>query len=523
MAEMLAPCARRGHAHAEDGRHGEGPAGRDRHGAGPGGVHQVRPGKGGGSAVVPDAAGMRSPRAASAPGRPAEDQFLSNARAPQRDGHRAVAGARHQHAAGNDPDRRQEHHPGRRRHALPPGGRQRCASRSCAPTASPSPWAGRPGNPVPFYPIPLQDKDGNPNYSMIAAYAALTGKTVNIADAYTAEGFDFSGTRNFDKQDRLPLEVLPHGADEEPRGRDHRRAAADQRRRSGERARSPRSATADQRLAESLASQAAIALTNRLLINQLEELFESLIKLINTAIDDKSPYTGGHCKRVPMLTMMLAEAAHEAGEGPLAGFRMSETRPLRAQDRGPAARLREGHDARARGGQGDQAARRSATASSSWRRASRCSSATPRSTCCARAPGPSRRETRRARSAPRRRTPRSSRSTTTTASSCAACNIGGERMRPEDQARVRADRALHLGERARGPEPNFLTPEEELRTCSIRLRHAHRRGARDHQPPHRGDDPDARGAALAPPPRERAGVRGRPPRAHGRRAATRRG
>src|SRR5258708_39825813 len=80
----------------------------------------------------------------------------------------------------------------------------------------------------------------------------------------------------------------------------------------------------DQRLAESLASQAAIALTNRLLIQQLEVLFESLIELINTAIDDKSPYTGGHCKRVPVLTMMLAEAAHSAAQGPLAEFRMSE-------------------------------------------------------------------------------------------------------------------------------------------------------------------------------------------------------
>jgi HD-GYP domain-containing protein (c-di-GMP phosphodiesterase class II) len=64
--------------------------------------------------------------------------------------------------------------------------------------------------------------------------------------------------------------------------------------------------SADQSLAESLASQAAIALTNRLLISQLEELFESFINLINLAIDEKSPYTGGHCQRVPALTMMLA-------------------------------------------------------------------------------------------------------------------------------------------------------------------------------------------------------------------------
>src|SRR5438045_2731580 len=79
-----------------------------------------------------------------------------------------------------------------------------------------------------------------------------------------------------------------------------------------------------QRLAESLASQASVALTNRMLINQLEQLFESFIQLMNTAIDEKSPYTGGHCQRVPMLTMMLAEAVNETAEGPLKDFQMSE-------------------------------------------------------------------------------------------------------------------------------------------------------------------------------------------------------
>ncbi len=66
---------------------------------------------------------------------------------------------------------------------------------------------------------------------------------------------------------------------------------------------------ADQSLAESRVSQAAIALTSRLLMHQLEESFESFINLINLTIDEKSPYTGGHCQRVPALTMMLAEAA----------------------------------------------------------------------------------------------------------------------------------------------------------------------------------------------------------------------
>lgn len=81
---------------------------------------------------------------------------------------------------------------------------------------------------------------------------------------------------------------------------------------------------ADQRLAESLASQAAIALTNRLLISQLEELFEAFITLINLAIDEKSPYTGGHCQRVPSLTMMLAEAVDATTEGPMSSFMMSD-------------------------------------------------------------------------------------------------------------------------------------------------------------------------------------------------------
>jgi len=181
---------------------------------------------------------------------------------------------------------------------------------------------GTSGNPVPFYPIPLH-KDGQPNYTMIAAYAALTHKTVNVADAYTEEGFDFSGTRNFDKRTGyrstsfLTVPMKNHegniigvlqllNATDPGTGR------------------VTTFVEEDQRLAESLASQAAIALTNRLLIQQLEVLFESLIELINTAIDEKSPYTGGHCKRVPTLTMMLAEAAHEARSGPLAAFQMSD-------------------------------------------------------------------------------------------------------------------------------------------------------------------------------------------------------
>ncbi len=181
---------------------------------------------------------------------------------------------------------------------------------------------GTTGNEVPFYPIPLRQGDGAENTTMVAAYAALRDETVNIADAYTAEGFDFSGTRNFDKKTGYRsmsfLTIPMKNHDGEIIGVLQLLNA-----RSNDGAVMPFTVE-DQRLAESLASQAAIALTNRMLITQLEVLFESLIELINTAIDEKSPYTGGHCKRVPALTMMLAEAASATTEGPLASFTMTE-------------------------------------------------------------------------------------------------------------------------------------------------------------------------------------------------------
>ena len=182
---------------------------------------------------------------------------------------------------------------------------------------------GTTGNPIPFYPIRLYGKDGAPNKQMVAAFAALTGQTVNIADAYTADGFDFNGTRNFDKKtgyrSKSFLTVPMKNHENEIIGVLQLINSQDPV--SGE---VVAFSDADQRLAESLASQAAIALTNRQLINQLEALFESFIAMINTAIDEKSPYTGGHCQRVPELTMMLAEAVNETKDGPLSSFAMTD-------------------------------------------------------------------------------------------------------------------------------------------------------------------------------------------------------
>lgn len=79
----------------------------------------------------------------------------------------------------------------------------------------------------------------------------------------------------------------------------------------------------DVRLAESLASQAAVSLSKNHLMMELVLLFEGLTELVATAVDAKSPHTGDHCKRVPALTMMIAEAACRAQKGPLKDFTLN--------------------------------------------------------------------------------------------------------------------------------------------------------------------------------------------------------
>lgn len=182
---------------------------------------------------------------------------------------------------------------------------------------------GTSGVPITFYPIQLYDESGKPNHAMVVSHSALSGETVNIPDAYMAEGYDFSGTKKFDaktgyrSQSFLTVPMRNH--ENEVIGVLQLINAQDQ-----ENGSIIPFSRDDQQLLESLASQAAIALTNRHLIDQLEELFEAFIQLINTAIDDKSPYTGGHCARVPALTMMLAEAVNRTKEGPLKDFEMTD-------------------------------------------------------------------------------------------------------------------------------------------------------------------------------------------------------
>src|SRR5205807_9921777 len=180
---------------------------------------------------------------------------------------------------------------------------------------------GTTGAPIPFPPVPLRAPDGGPNYKNVAAAAALGGRTINIADAYDVEKYDFSGMRAFDartgyrSQSLLTVPLKNHD---------------------GEvvgvlqliNARSPDGETVPfmselEPVIEALAGQAAVALDKQMLIEAQRDLFRALLRILASAIDAKSPYTGGHCRRVPELTTMLARAADAAEEGALADFHLT--------------------------------------------------------------------------------------------------------------------------------------------------------------------------------------------------------
>lgn len=181
---------------------------------------------------------------------------------------------------------------------------------------------GTSGRQITFPAIPLV-VNGQENHANVVTHCVLSGKTINIADAYNEDGFDFTGTRNFDSktgyrtQSMLTFPLKDH--EQETIGVLQLINARDLQ--TGE---VVVFSEIEQQLAESLASQAAVALTQRRLITELRELFESFIRMIASAIDDKSPYTGGHCRRIPVLTMMLAEATHRTEQGPLGDFSIDD-------------------------------------------------------------------------------------------------------------------------------------------------------------------------------------------------------
>ncbi|WP_278279203.1 HD domain-containing phosphohydrolase [Syntrophomonas palmitatica] len=167
-------------------------------------------------------------------------------------------------------------------------------------------FRGGQGEEINLPPVPLRMEN-------VSAFVALTHMRVNIPDVYHAEEFDFSGPKKFDEATGyrtlsmlvIPLEnhegtvigvlQLINATDEDgnliPFAQHYEKVVA------------------------SLASQAAIFLTNIQLLRDIENLFNSFVDVMATAIDSRTPYNANHSRRVALLAGQLAQAVDKENEG----------------------------------------------------------------------------------------------------------------------------------------------------------------------------------------------------------------
>jgi len=182
---------------------------------------------------------------------------------------------------------------------------------------------GGTGSLITWPPVQLTNSDGSVNKAHVCAFSAISGKTISIEDVYDAEGFNFMGTKKFDKntgyrsKSMLVSPLCNHEND--IIGVLQLLNALDPV--TGE---VINFSSESQEIILSLASQAAVALSNSRLIHDLENLLESFIKTIASTIDEKSPYTGGHIRRVAELTMAIAEKINETRQKAFAAVKFSE-------------------------------------------------------------------------------------------------------------------------------------------------------------------------------------------------------
>lgn len=172
-----------------------------------------------------------------------------------------------------------------------------------------------------WHSIPLYN-NGEPNHRNVASHVALSRTPVNIADVYTAESFDFSGTRQFDaahdyrSQSMLTLPLLNHEDDVIGVLQliNARTAQGDIR----------PFTEADMRMVKAMAKFAAITLDNQLLVQSHKDLLDAFIQALARIIDVRSPHTSAHCQRIPVLTELIARAACEQTEGYFQDFNLNE-------------------------------------------------------------------------------------------------------------------------------------------------------------------------------------------------------
>ena len=191
-----------------------------------------------------------------------------------------------------------------------------------------------PSLPVTEFTVPI-------DHASLSGYAAATGEPLVIADVYLLpDDVSYKQNRSFDERfgyrtkSMLVIPMKTHRDEvigvlqliNRKRDADIRLTSADVAEREV--------LSYDERsveLVSALASQAAVAIENSRLYEDIERLFEGFVTAAVTAIESRDPTTSGHSSRVATLTVGLAEAVDRAGDGPYRDVRFTreQVRELR--------------------------------------------------------------------------------------------------------------------------------------------------------------------------------------------------
>lgn len=165
---------------------------------------------------------------------------------------------------------------------------------------------GTTNKPINLPPVPI-------NKNTVSGYVALTGEVINIKDVYKNRKFDFTGPIKYDKktgyrsksflcsplknhEDKIigVLQLINAQNEEEeiiPFAKEY------------------------ENIIYSLASQAAITITKTQLIKNIENLFNSFVKVMATAIDERTPYNKKHTERVANYSVKIAQKINDINYG----------------------------------------------------------------------------------------------------------------------------------------------------------------------------------------------------------------
>ncbi len=173
-----------------------------------------------------------------------------------------------------------------------------------------------------FLPPVALEIEGKPNHKNVSAHCALTGEIINIEDVYHAQGFDFSGTKKYDDSTGYrskSMLVLPL--------RDHQFEIIGVMQLINRKTKDGQIipfTSSDLAILQAISYQAAVTLTTQKLVKEQVDLFNSFVQVLAEGLGEKAQYHYGHINRVAGLTLNLAEAVTQWGQGIYQGVHFNE-------------------------------------------------------------------------------------------------------------------------------------------------------------------------------------------------------